>query len=163
MAMDGDAEGFVAGLMECFAELEDPRVEKSCEHGLFDILAIAVLSVASGADDWCDMATFARIRLDWLQTFLELPVVVDALDQQLQQPALLSRAERFPYGVEFGHRVGSLCFVDQVAAHAIRLVAYSGRVSGPLCRHSSGSVLFHPASRASVSWRIRRASSGADP
>ena len=71
--MDGDAEGFVAGLRECFAELEDPRVEKSCEHRLFDILAIAVLSVASGADDWCDMATFARIRLDWLRTFLELP------------------------------------------------------------------------------------------
>lgn len=71
--MDGEAAGFVAGLRECFAELEDPRVENSCDHRLFDILAIGVLSVACGADDWCDMATFARVRLDWLRTFLELP------------------------------------------------------------------------------------------
>ena len=52
---------------------EDPRNPNSCEHLLFDILAIAVLSVACGADDWCGMASFARIKLDWLKTFLELP------------------------------------------------------------------------------------------
>lgn len=71
--MEGDAEGFVAGLKVCFKGLEDPRIEKSCDHRLFDILAIAILSVACGADDWCDMATFARVRLDWLRTFLKLP------------------------------------------------------------------------------------------
>ncbi|MFO0868575.1 MAG: ISAs1 family transposase [Pirellulales bacterium] len=71
--MDGEAAGFVAGLRECFSGLEDPRVKKSCDHLLFDILAISILAVACGADDWCDMATFARIRLDWLRAFLELP------------------------------------------------------------------------------------------
>lgn len=71
--MDGDAKGFVDGLKECFSDLEDPRIEKSCDHLLFDILAIAILSVACGADDWCDMATFAKIKLDWLKTFLKLP------------------------------------------------------------------------------------------
>ncbi|MBC7820290.1 MAG: ISAs1 family transposase [Planctomycetaceae bacterium] len=73
MAMDGDAQGFVDGLRECFADLQDPRNEKSCDHLLFDILAVSVLSVACGADDWCDMATFANVKLDWLKTFLELP------------------------------------------------------------------------------------------
>src|SRR3954453_3481839 len=71
--MDLDAQGFVEGLKGCFADLKDPRNEKSCEHLLFDIVGIAVLSVACGADDWCDMATFARVRLDWLKTFLALP------------------------------------------------------------------------------------------
>ena len=71
--MDSDAQGFVYGLKGCFADLEDPRNEKSCEHLLFDIVAIAVLSVACGADDWCAMATFARVKLDWLKTFLALP------------------------------------------------------------------------------------------
>lgn len=71
--MDGDAQGFVDGLKECFADLKDPRQEKSCDHLLFDILAVSVLSVACGADDWCDMATFAKVKLDWLKTFLELP------------------------------------------------------------------------------------------
>src|SRR3954471_11987155 len=72
-AMDLDAQGFVDGLKECFADLKDPRNVNSCAHLLFDIVAIAVLSVACGADDWCDMATFARVRLDWLKTFLALP------------------------------------------------------------------------------------------
>jgi predicted transposase YbfD/YdcC len=72
-AMDLDAQGLVDGLKGCFADLKDPRNEKSCAHRLFDIVAIAVLSVACGADDWCDMATFARVRLDWLKTFLPLP------------------------------------------------------------------------------------------
>ena len=71
--MDGDARGFLDGLKESFAELKDPRNPNSCEHLLFDILAIAVLSVACSADDWCGMASFARIKLDWLKTFLELP------------------------------------------------------------------------------------------
>lgn len=71
--MDGDAQGFVEGLKDCFADLKDPRNEKSCDHLLFDILAISVLSVACGADDWCDMASFAHVKLDWLKTFLELP------------------------------------------------------------------------------------------
>jgi hypothetical protein len=71
--MDTDAQGFVDGLKGCFADLKDPRNEKSCEHLLFDIVAIAVLSVACGADDWCAMATFAHVKLDWLKTFLALP------------------------------------------------------------------------------------------
>lgn len=29
--------------------------------------------MACGADDWCDMATFAPMKLDWLKTFLALP------------------------------------------------------------------------------------------
>jgi predicted transposase YbfD/YdcC len=72
-AMDLDAQEFVYGLKGCFADLKDPRNENSCDHLLFDILAIAVLSVACGADDWCDMATFAHVKLDWLKTFLALP------------------------------------------------------------------------------------------
>jgi predicted transposase YbfD/YdcC len=71
--MDIDARGFVDGLREYFADLKDPRHEKSCDHLLFDIVAIAVLSVACGADDWCDMATFAELKLEWLKTFLALP------------------------------------------------------------------------------------------
>src|SRR3954470_23922515 len=71
--MDLDAQGFVDGLKGCFADLNDPRNQKSRAHSLFDIVAIAVSSVACGADDWCDMATFARVRLDRLKTFLPLP------------------------------------------------------------------------------------------
>jgi|GEM_PF-1650685 len=73
VAVDGDAQGFVEGLNECFVDLPDPRHKKSCDLMLLDLLAISVLAVACGADDWCDMAMFAKVKLAWLKTFLELP------------------------------------------------------------------------------------------
>jgi hypothetical protein len=38
-----------------------------------DILAITILAVICGADDWTDLETFGRLRHDWLKTFLALP------------------------------------------------------------------------------------------
>jgi predicted transposase YbfD/YdcC len=91
--MDIDARGFVDGLREYFADLKDPRNEKSCAHLLFDIVAIAVLSVACGADDWCDMATFAHVKLDWLKTFLALPGGAPSHDTSRRVFGLLDRKQ----------------------------------------------------------------------
>src|SRR5262249_60903529 len=49
------ADGFVSGLKKCFAEVRDPRVQGRCEHLLLDILAIAILGVLCGAEDWPDL------------------------------------------------------------------------------------------------------------
>ena len=57
--MDGDADGFRDGLKACFADLRDPRIAKSCDHLLIDILSMAALAVACGADEWTGMETFA--------------------------------------------------------------------------------------------------------
>lgn len=91
MSMDGEAQGFVEGLRACFADLEDPRNENSCDHLRFDILAIAVLSVACGADDWCDLATVAKFRFAWLKTFLPLPGGVPSHDTFRRVFGLLDR------------------------------------------------------------------------
>jgi predicted transposase YbfD/YdcC len=71
--MDDAARGYVDGLHVCFDDLPDPRIEKSCAHLLFDIIAIAVLAVMCGADSWTDLEIFAKLRLEWLRTFLTLP------------------------------------------------------------------------------------------
>jgi predicted transposase YbfD/YdcC len=71
--MEGAAQAFMEGLRSRFSELRDPRVAASCEHLLIDIVAITILAVASGADDWTDLETFARLRHEWLKTFLALP------------------------------------------------------------------------------------------
>ena len=91
--MDGDAQGFIEGLQECFKDLSDPRIEKSCEHRLFDILAIAILSVACGADDWCGMAMFAQVKLEWLKTFLDLPGGAPSHDTFRRVFGLLDRTQ----------------------------------------------------------------------
>jgi len=61
------------GLLRVFDELEDPRVERNKLHGLADILAITLLAVICGADEWTEIELFGQSKLDWLRTFLRLP------------------------------------------------------------------------------------------
>lgn len=68
-----DAEAFVAGLRTCFQDLKDPRVVGRCDHLLSDILAISLLAVLCGAEDFPDIEEFGKRRKNWLQEFLPLP------------------------------------------------------------------------------------------
>ncbi len=68
--MDDVTVSFVAGVGRCFA---DARVQASCRHSLLDMLAIVVLGVASGVEDFTDLELFGRKRQAWLRTFLDLP------------------------------------------------------------------------------------------
>ncbi len=38
--------------MECFGELEDPRIERCKRHQLLDDITIAICAVICGADSW---------------------------------------------------------------------------------------------------------------
>ncbi len=91
--MEETAQEFLETLNRCFADLEDPRVQASCEHRLIDILAITVLGVSCGADDWTDLETFGRLRHDWLQTFLELPGGIPSHDTFSRVLGLLERQQ----------------------------------------------------------------------
>src|ERR671932_2038724 len=60
-------------LVEHFAELEDPRLDRTKEHLLIDIVTIAICAVICGADDWVEVAAFGRAKEKWLRQFLKLP------------------------------------------------------------------------------------------
>lgn len=60
-------------LDEYFGELPDPRVERTRQHKLIDIIGIALCAVICGADNWVEVAEFGQIREGWLRQFLELP------------------------------------------------------------------------------------------
>jgi predicted transposase YbfD/YdcC len=60
-------------LTDHFASLPDPRVRRTRRHELFDIIAIALCAVISGAESWDDVADYGRRKYDWLRTFLTLP------------------------------------------------------------------------------------------
>jgi len=91
--MDGAARKFVETVTTCFAELKDPRVQASCDHRLLDILAITILGVTCGADDWTDLETFGRLRHDWLKTFLDLPGGIPSHDTFRRVLGLLDRKQ----------------------------------------------------------------------
>ena len=56
-----------------FADLTDPRIDRSRLHELLDIVAIAICAVVAGAESWDDIEDFGNVKRDWLKTFLDLP------------------------------------------------------------------------------------------
>jgi predicted transposase YbfD/YdcC len=70
MTMKADQE---LSLAHHFAELTDPRIDRSRLHELLDIVAIAICAVVAGADSWDDIEDFGNAKHEWLKTFLDLP------------------------------------------------------------------------------------------
>jgi predicted transposase YbfD/YdcC len=70
----------VAGLLEHFVGLEDPRVERTKLHPLLTIVTIALCAVVCGAESWEDIAEFGETKADWLARFLDLPNGVPSHD-----------------------------------------------------------------------------------
>jgi predicted transposase YbfD/YdcC len=59
--------------LKYFAELKDPRVERTREHVLEEIVLIAIAAILSGAGGWNEIKNYGKARIDWLHTFLALP------------------------------------------------------------------------------------------
>ena len=59
--------------LKYFAELRDPRVERTREHLLEEILLIAIAAVLSGADSWNEIEDYGQAKVEWFKTFLKLP------------------------------------------------------------------------------------------
>ena len=60
-------------LLGCLQGIEDPRVERTREHKLSDILVIGICCVICGGEGFSDMETFGKAQYEWLRGFLELP------------------------------------------------------------------------------------------
>lgn len=58
---------------EHFGQVTDPRLDRTKEHKLIDIITIALCAVICGAEGWTDIENFGNSKLPWLKTFLELP------------------------------------------------------------------------------------------
>jgi predicted transposase YbfD/YdcC len=58
---------------EHFSKVSDARKDRTKDHKLIDIIAIAICGVICGAEGWVDLENFGNSKLSWLKTFLELP------------------------------------------------------------------------------------------
>ncbi len=54
---------------DIFEDLEDPRVERTKQHPLPEILLATVCGVIAGCDGWSDIESFCRERLDYLRQY----------------------------------------------------------------------------------------------
>lgn len=57
---------------EYFQDLKDPRIERTKQHLLLDIIVLSICAVIAGADGWEDIEDFGREKEDWLKTLLPL-------------------------------------------------------------------------------------------
>ncbi|NJN15411.1 MAG: ISAs1 family transposase [Oscillochloris sp.] len=62
-----------ASIAAHFAHLTDPRIARTREHRLLDILTIAICAVVCGAEGPTGMEEFGHAKEAWLRQYLELP------------------------------------------------------------------------------------------
>jgi predicted transposase YbfD/YdcC len=60
-------------LQHHFADLIDPRCERTRQHELLDIIGIALCAVISGAEAWTAIEAYGHAKRDWLAQFFRLP------------------------------------------------------------------------------------------
>jgi hypothetical protein len=60
-------------LVEHFAVLIDPRVERAKRHSLLAIVTIALCGMICGAESWVEIEQFGRAKEGWFAPVLDLP------------------------------------------------------------------------------------------
>ena len=56
-----------------FAQVEDPRVERTKLHRLRDIIILAICGVICGAEGWVEIEEFGKAKEAWFTDLLDLP------------------------------------------------------------------------------------------
>jgi predicted transposase YbfD/YdcC len=79
--------------LKYFSELRDPRVERTKEHLLEEILLITIAAVLSGADSWNEIEDYAHAKHEWLKSFVGLPGGIPSHDTFNRVFSLLDPAE----------------------------------------------------------------------
>jgi len=102
-----------------FADLPDPRVDRTRKHLLGDILVIAVCAVIAGADTFGEIETFGRAKHAWLKRFLALPNGVPSHDTFNRVFAALDRKA---FAARFARWMAGL-----VEAAGLRPIAIDGK------------------------------------
>jgi len=68
-----DEDMTTACLLEYFATVPDPRIERSQLHPLASVLVLSLCAVICGANSFVGIECFGKAREPWLRTFLDLP------------------------------------------------------------------------------------------
>ena len=59
-------------LVEHFKSVSDPRMNRTRDHDLIDILIISVCTLLCGGETFNDMEDFGYAKEEWFRTFLTL-------------------------------------------------------------------------------------------
>lgn len=114
------------GYVRYFADLPDPRANRTRKHSLHDILGVTLCAVICGADSFDEIERFGQARVDWLRGFFPLPNGVPSHDTFNR---VLSALDRKAFAECFGRWMADLCQVQGLKPIAI---------DGKACRSAAG-------------------------
>ena len=60
-------------ILEAFAELPDPRLDRNKQHLLLDIITMTLCATICGGETWEQIAAYGQAKQSWFATFLKLP------------------------------------------------------------------------------------------
>jgi predicted transposase YbfD/YdcC len=89
-----------------YADLPDPRIDRTKKHGLTDILAIALGATIAGADSWEEVERFGRAKEGWLRRFLALPNGIPSDDTFYR---VFARLDPRKFGACVAEWMGAVC------------------------------------------------------
>lgn len=104
------------GYVRYFADLRDPRSDRTKKHSLHDILGVTLCAVICGADTFEEIERFGQARLAALREFLPLPNGMPSHDTFNR---VLSALDRKAFAAGFGRWMADLCEAKGVKAIAI--------------------------------------------
>jgi predicted transposase YbfD/YdcC len=114
-----------------FADLPDPRIDRTKKHALSDILVITLCAAIAGAESWEAVAAFGKARHDWLKRFLPLANGIPSADTFGRVFAALDPKA---FGRRVAEWLGGVCratglrhvAIDGKAVRAARQSTFSG-------------------------------------
>jgi predicted transposase YbfD/YdcC len=102
-----------------FADLPDPRIDRTKKHPLLDILALTLCATIAGADTWEEVERFGKAKHDWLKRFLQLPNGIPSHDTLNRVFAALDPK---PFADAVGRWMAAVC-----QAAGLKQVAIDGK------------------------------------
>jgi predicted transposase YbfD/YdcC len=67
-------------MINAFSEIEDPRIERTRQHNLVDIITVALCATIAGAEGYNEIEDWGRAKYWWLRKFLSLPNKIPSHD-----------------------------------------------------------------------------------
>lgn len=95
----------MSSLIDSFSIIDDPRIDRTRDHPLINVIVIAICGVICGADSWVEIETFGKAKQEWLSKQLDLTKGIPSHDTFGRVFARID-AEQFQTG--FSHWIANL-------------------------------------------------------
>src|SRR5436305_10563919 len=138
-------EGELRSLETIFAQVEDPRMERTKLHRLRDIIILAICGVICGAEGWVEIEEFGKAKQAWFSELLQLPNGIPSHDTFGRVFALIDPNQ---------FEASFLQWVQGISTRVQGVIAIDGKTPRRSHDHAAGKKALHLVSAWAVENRL---------